>query len=70
MFEYKCSILRKTFNPCLSKLLTFNINAPERGQTIEGKIMNNKAHLDYRTEQALGYDFFRVNNDVYGTRGM
>lgn len=28
--------------------------------------MNNKAHLDYKTEQELGYDFFRVKNDVYG----
>lgn len=26
----------------------------------------NKAHLDYKTEQALGHSFYRVNNDVNG----
>jgi len=25
-----------------------------------------KAHLDYKTEDALGFDFYRVNNDVNG----
>ena len=28
--------------------------------------MHNKAHLDYKTEDALGYDLYRVLNDVYG----
>ena len=28
--------------------------------------MNNKAHLDYKIEDALGYDLYRVKNDVYG----
>lgn len=28
--------------------------------------MHNKAHLDYKTEDALGYDLYRVPNDVYG----
>lgn len=25
-----------------------------------------KAHLDHKTAEALGFDFFRVNNDVNG----
>ena len=28
--------------------------------------MNYKAHLDYKTEDALGYDMYRVKNDVNG----
>ena len=28
--------------------------------------MNNKAHLDYKTADALGYDLYRVLNDVNG----
>jgi len=28
--------------------------------------MNYKAHLDYKTEDALGYDMYRVRNDVNG----
>jgi len=28
--------------------------------------MNNKAHLDYKTEDALGYDLYRVKNDANG----
>ena len=28
--------------------------------------MNNKAHLDYKIEDALGYDLYGVKNDVYG----
>ena len=26
----------------------------------------NKCHLDHNTAEKLGYDFFRVNNDVNG----
>ena len=26
----------------------------------------NKAHLDYKIADALGFDFYRVNNDVNG----
>ena len=26
----------------------------------------NTAHLDYKTAEQLGYDFYRVNNDVNG----
>jgi hypothetical protein len=26
----------------------------------------NKCHLDYKTADQLGYDFYRVNNDVNG----
>ena len=28
--------------------------------------MNYKAHLDYKTQDALGYDMYRVRNDVNG----
>jgi len=28
--------------------------------------MNYKAHLDYKTQDALGYDMYRVRNDFNG----
>ena len=28
--------------------------------------MNYKAHLDYKTQDALGYDMYRVRNDANG----
>ena len=28
--------------------------------------MNNQAHLDYKIQDELGYNFYRVKNDVYG----
>ena len=36
------------------------------GSTNNGETNMNKCHLDYKTADQLGYDFYRVNNDVNG----